>query len=416
MDRTAGLEVRDYRADDLPAVTRIWREVGWIDESERKTAALERFLGYGTALVGVVDGEAECLVHSTPGTIRYDTDDLSLCAITAVATSAVARNLGLAGRLTAEVIARGAAEGAAVAALGMFEQGFYDRLGMGTLGYVHQLTFDPAKLRVAPPARRPARISRDDWGEVAALMGRRARAHGAVTLSPPTALDAELSWVDDPFFALGFRADDAVDGDGRLTACLVGTMTGENGPLKVELLGYERGDDLLDLLGLLRSLSAQIHVVMVVEPAGVQLQDLLDRPIRGVDLLDAERKPGHEAMAWYQARIVDLPTCVSARHWPGDEVRFNLTLTDPLGDARGAGPGLQGDHTITIGETSHAEPGHRGDLPVLHASVSAFSRLWFGVRPASGLAITDDLRGSADLLSALDRALLLPPPTPGISF
>jgi len=33
-----------------------------------------------------------------------------------------------------------------------------------------------------------------------------------------------------------------------------------------------------------------------------------------------------------------------------------------------------------------------------------------GVRPASGLAVTDSLSGPADLLSSLDHALLLPEP------
>ena len=52
-----------------PAITRMWREVGWIEhDSERQAEALGRFLQHGTARVGVVAGDAECLVHRTPGT------------------------------------------------------------------------------------------------------------------------------------------------------------------------------------------------------------------------------------------------------------------------------------------------------------------------------------------------------------
>ena len=32
-------------------------------------------------------------------------------------------------------------------------------------------------------------------------------------------------------------------------------------------------------------------------------------------------------------------------------------------------------------------------LPTLTATVSAFTRMWLGVRPATGLTITDDLQG-----------------------
>jgi len=404
-------EVRDYRSDDLPAITRLWREIGWIEDSERQADGLADLLRYGTARVGVLDGDAECLVHRTPGTIRYDGTDLPLCAITAVTTSAVARNLGLASRLTAEAVAGGVQDGAAVAALGMFEQGFYDRFGLGSVGYLDYLTFDPTKLRVPPPQRRPVRVTRDDWRDVAALMGRRARGHGGVALDPPEVFLAELKFVEDPYLGLGFRGD-----DGRLTACMIGTNKGEHGPFRITCLGYEDHRDLLDLLGLLRSLDAQIHSVVIAEPAGIQLQDLLDTPIRGNDPDDLDRRPWHEAMAYYQLRILDLAACVGARSWPGPPVSFDLVLTDPLSEAAVTWAGLAGDHSITVGAPSTVVAGHRGDLPVLRASVGALSRLWFGVRPATGLAVTDDLAGPTELLEALDRALLLPAPNPGLSF
>ena len=406
------VEVRDYCDDDLPSVTRMWREVGWIEhDSERHAEALGRLLQYGAARVGVVAGDAECLVHRTPGTIRYDGVDLPLCAITAVTTSPIARNLGLASRMTAEAIGAGANEGAAVAALGMFEQGFYDRFGMGTLAYVDYLSFDPAKLRVDPPRRAPVRVTRDDWTEVAGLMARRARRHGSVNLDPPEVLQVELAFVEDPYLGFGFRG-----GDGRLTACIVGTSAGEHGPFKVQLLAYEDDDDLRDLLGLLRSLAAQLHRVQMVEPAGIQVQDLIDRPIRGAEPDDPDHRAWHTAMAWYQLRILDLPACVAARTWPGDEVSFDVVLTDPLSEADGDWPGVAGDHSITVGPTSTVQPGHRGGLPVLRASIGALSRLWFGVRPATGLTVTDDLTGPPQLLEALDRALVLPPPLPELSF
>jgi len=405
------VEVRPYQPSDLPAVTRMWREIRWIDESERMAEALAVFLDGADALVGLLDGEAEALVHRTPGVIRYDDRDLPLAAVTAVTTSVIGRNLGLATRITGASLAEAALDGAAVAALGMFEQGFYDRLGFGSYPYSIQLDVDPADLQVPVPSATPVRLGREDWPDVADLLARRRRSHGEVRLDRPQVVQAELSWFEDPFLAFGFR-----DGDGRLRACLAGTCAGESGPYRVGLLAYVDDGDLLDLFGLLRSLSAQIARVLLVEPARVQVQDLLARPIRGHDLLEPERRSPHAAMAWYQLRILDLEACVAARSWPGEEVAFDLVLRDPLSERGLPWPGLSGEWSVRVGEASTAERGHRGGLPILEASVNAFSRLWFGARPASGLAVTTDLSGPPELLAALDRALLLPPPLPGLAF
>lgn len=411
MAQTGDVEVRRCTPEDHDAVIRMWREIQWIDDSERTADALRALLGYGEAQVAVLDGEAEALTHRTPGTIRYDDVDLPLSAVTAVTTSPVGRNLGLASRLTAAAVAAAAEEGAAVAALGMFEQGFYDRFGFGSLGYSNQLVFDPGDLRVPVPEARPVRVGRDDWREVAALLARRHRTHGGVSLTPPETARAELGFMADPFLGLGFRT-----GDGRLRAAMVGTNGGEHGPYRIAAMAYETLADLRDLLGLLRSLSAQVHQVAMVEPAGVQVQDLLDHPIRGRELLDLARQPSHTAMSWAQLRLLDLAACVAARRWPGEPVTFDLTLLDPLTGAGHRWPGLGGDHSVTVGDPSTVTPGHRGGQPRLRASVGAFSRLWFGVRPATGLALTDDLDGPPELLTALDRALLLPPPVTGLAF
>ena len=63
--------------------------------------------------------------------MRYLDETLPFSCITGVTTSRVARKLGLAGKLTAVAVAHEAADGAAVVGLGMFEQGFYNRLGFG---------------------------------------------------------------------------------------------------------------------------------------------------------------------------------------------------------------------------------------------------------------------------------------------
>ena len=110
---------------------------------------------------------------------------------------------------------------------------------------------------------------------------------------------------------------------------------------------------------------------------------------------------------------------MARRRWPGEAVQFNLALTDPLAAILPSGSwrGCAGDYRVTIAESSFAEAGRSAGLPTLRASVNAFSRLWFGVAPASSLAITDSLQtDDPALLPRLDEALQLPPPQVGWDF
>ena len=71
-----------------------------------------------------------------------------------------------------------------------------------------------------------------------------------------------------------------------------------------------------------------------------------------------------------------------------------------------------GRHASGAGAAAGTDP----SLPILAASVNAFTRLWLGVGPATGLAITDDLSGPDDLLNQLDEILRLPQPKPDWDF
>ena len=118
-------------------------------------------------------------------------------------------------------------------------------------------------------------------------------------------------------------------------------------------------------------------------------------------------------------RILDINACLENTHLSGPGVKFNLQLTDPLTevlDTDAPWRGVAGDYVIDLGGDSRASAGQDSKLPTLKASVNAFSRLWFGVRPASHLAITDELQGEATLIRALDHALALPSPHFGWDF
>ena len=404
------MDLQPYESDrDLDAIIRIWREVGWLDSSEGERRALEAFLSTGHGRVAIVDDAAKCLVHWTPGSIRYVDRNLPLCVITAVTTGRVGRKQGLATALTAAALVDGAASGAAVSALGMFEQGFYDRFGFGTGSYEHQLTFDPGSLNIDVPYRRPIRLTSEDWADVHVAMTGRLRSRGGVVLDPPRIMEAELGWMKSPF-GLGYLTD------GRLTHLVMGSAVSENGPYRIPWMAYETAEQLLELLALLKSLADQVSSVKMTEPPEIQLQDLLRNPIRQrIRTEKSVHETNHRALAWWQLRILDLAACVEARRWQGEDVAFSLDLRDPLDDLI-ANAGIGGEYTVTVGDPSGVTPGRAKGLPVLSATVNAFSRAWFGVRPPTSLAITDDLQAPPELLAALDAALTMPPPRVGWSF
>lgn len=393
---------------DKEAVRRIWKEVGWLQESGGE--GYELFVQAGRTLVADIEESAECAVIMLPGTIRYLEEDLPLAVVGAVTTSRIARKQGLAGRLTAAAIARDAADGALVSALGMFEQGYYDRLGFGTGSYVHEVCFDPADLLVDVKPRVPRRISVDDWEAVHASRLARLRGHGAVNLTPTLITRGDIIGDKDSF-GLGY-----CDGpNGELTHFVwVKPRGGEHGPYKVGLAIWQTGEQFLELMAVLKSLGDQVHLVRMDEPPGIQLQDLLRQPIKKRNITKgSEFEVTIKSGAYWQIRILDLPGCMAQTHLPRADVRFNLRLTDPIEtllDSDAPWRGVGGDYVMMLGQESSAMRGNDASLPTLSASVNAFTRMWFGIRPASGLAITDDLSGPPELIHALDKALLLPTP------
>jgi hypothetical protein len=156
------------------------------------------------------------------------------------------------------------------------------------------------------------------------------------------------------------------------------------------------------------------------EPAGVQLQDLLEQPFRRQQLGGGKFKVRGSLSASWQIRILDLRGCLARTHLPGESVAFNLALDDPLAehlDDDAPWRGLAGRWHVRLGPESSAVPGEDASLPTLTASIGAFSRLWLGVQPATGLAVTDRLAGPATLLEDLDKVCrVMPSPQPDWEF
>lgn len=406
------MTILDYDAQrDLAAVTRIWKEVGWID-SDSDAAAMEPFLEASACYVTHIDGQAECAVMTTPGEMKYQDTDLPLSVVSGVTTSLVGRKQGLAKRLTAHAVSRSAEQGAAVSILGMFEQGFYDLIGFGSGSYEPHIQFDPATLQIDVPYRPPVRLTVDDWEEVHQALHARERPHGGVRMLAAGFTRAEMMWTEKPF-GLGYRS-----ASGELTHFIWGKTKGESGPYHLYHIAYQDSQQMLELLQLIASLGDQVRSLRMFEPTGYQLQDFMRHVIRQkIATAKSDHAYRHTSGTWWQLRILDLALCVGARSYAGPPVRFVATLTDPIGDLVDDGwPGLTGSYVVTVGEESTVEPGTAAGLPELTASINAFSRMWWGVRPASSLAVTDRLAGPAALLADLDRALLMPGPHPGIYF
>ena len=412
------MKIRAYNPEtDFDGLVRVWREVGWVEAgSEDQEKGLKVFAEQFSGLIAEIDGSAECYVATGLGSIRYLEEDLPLSVVTAVTTSHVARRQGLARKLTAELVASDAAAGAAVSTLGMFDQGYYNRLGFGTGAYEYWHSFDPAALRVPVSARPPKRLTKDDWEAIHQSRLHRRRGHGSCVLDAGAATEAELLWATNGF-GLGYA-----DGpNGEITHMLWFSSTGmEYGPYNAWFVTYQTTDQFLELMALLVQLGDNVQMVRMREPVGIQIQDLISQPFRRRRMTEKSTYENTtKAAAYWQTRICDLAACLGATKLQGDPVRFNLKLSDPIeGLLDGDTPwrGVAGDYVVELGPESSAEPGVAEALPILDASVNAFTRLWLGVQPATGLAATDKLSGPPELLDELDRVLRLPTPKPDWDF
>jgi len=393
---------------DKEAVHRIWGEVGWLEKG--KEEVMDLHVETGRAIVADVNNEAECLVTSVPGTVRYLNEELPFFGVTGVTTSRIARKQGLAKRLTAMMLAIESAEGALVSGLGMFEQGYYNQLGFGTGGYEHHIAFDPSQLNVRLKPRVPCRITTNDWAMVHTARLSRLRGHGSCNLNSPKLTRADML-VTKNGFGLGYYDSQA----NTLTHHFwcEAEKVGE-GPYNIKWVSFQTWDQFLELMALIKSLGDQVRLVRMREPQGIQLQDLLNKPFKQYQV---SAKSNFESImraeAYWQIRICDLIGCMARTHLQGDGMRFNLKLSDPINsllDEKAPWHGLSGNYVITLGSSSAAEPGIDKTLPILTASVGSFTRMWLGVRPATGLAVTDQLSGPQELLKKLDWILRLPEP------
>jgi len=403
-------EFRKYNArKDKKSVQRMWRECGWLSDEKREIEASDLFIKVSSGWVYDMDGSAECLSISTPGRFLHTSTELSLAAITAVTTSRIARNQGAASGTLARLLAEMAAAGAQVSGLGIFEQGFYDRLGYGNGTYEHWVRFAPAWLTDLGKPRVPVRLTVDDWKEIHEARLARRKRHGATDLLPPETTKADMCWAKH-VFGLGFREN------GALTHFFVAHCDEvENGPCTVDWMAYQSIDQFRELMGLIRGLGDQVRHFRMREPRDIQLQSLMHKPFQLFHLTEnAKHQNRNFALAYWQLRVLDLPACVAAVK-TANSLEFNLTLADPVENLLpddAPWRGCSGEYTIAFGPSSSATSGSTPDLPTLSATVNDFTRFWMGAASAEVLAGVGSFEGPSELIADLDDALNLPSPAP----
>ncbi len=412
------MKLRRYaEAKDRKAVFRIFEEVGWLDEKrdKKRDRYVDAAIRASTCSVAVIRDEAECFVMTSPGSIRYRDEELRLCAVTAVTTSRIARKMSSATRLTAMALAEAAKAGDCVAGLGVFDQGFYNKLGFGNGPYQQWMAFDPSSLEVQSFKRAPRRLGLKDAKKMHASRLSRMKGHGSVCILPFEQTQDEIAFTKTGF-GLGFFDERS----GELTHHLWIKVKGNHGPYTVDFMSYRSYDQLLELLSLLKSFGDQVYVVEMREPPEIQLQDLLSRPLR---YKETTRRTKYEnyisAESYYQVRMLNLQECVGKTRLLFDGPRFNLSLKDPITEFLPEGTewkGLSGQYAISFGKKSSVASGREKGLLELRASVGAFTRMWLGVRSATALSMTDELEAPGDLLRELDDLLRLPVPIPDWDF
>ena len=393
---------------DKKATHRIWSETGWLKKGDEKL--LDDYFASGRTLVSEMDKEAECLVVSYLGEFLYQKVVCKFSCIAAVTTSFLARKQRFAGKLTAIKIAQDAKEGAIISGLGMFEQGFYNRLGFGTGNYENIISFVPATLNINKTPPVPIRLTDKHIKKIHTCRKKRLRYHGSVTM-PEAMTRLEFLRKKETGFGFGYLNDKK-----EISHFILLTGKGkENGPFWVECCGYETKEQLIELLALLKSLGDQILCLKMIEPPEIQLQDFLNKPFFHRELSNkSEFASSSVTEAFWQLRILDLNKCLKKSKFLGKQLQFNLDLTDPienfLKEVDIDWKGISGKYHVQLGENSWAKKGFKKSLPTMKASVNAFSRLWLGILPASTLSVCEDMSAPVTLLNKLDDLIKLPPP------
>ena len=407
------MELRNFKLEkDFEDVFKIWREVGWINDEKRKREALKYFVQAGKGKVTLLNNEVEGYVNSTPGYYQYLDQEFDLQAVTAVTISRVARKQSIASKATAEVIAEAAHKGVHLSALGMFEQGFYNKLGYGTGSYEHFISFDPDHLQIPGKAPIPERIKVKDYEAVHKSKLERKKRHGYCTLLPFEITRAEMFFGQNEPFGLGYKNE-----DGSISHHIWVLPNEEvHGPYFIRWMTFNNLEQFFDLMNLIRNLGDQVHLIKMWEPANIQMQNFIKKPYKDSQVTkDSKFQVINKANAFWQIRILNLEDCIERTSLSGKTVEFNLELSDPIEkylNQSSPWQGLSGKYIVQFGKNSQIKKGSNQKLPTLKTDINSFSRMWIGAVRPSLLPYTNYFKAPQGLIERLDDLFVtLPKPT-----
>ncbi len=407
-------------AEDVDAIVRLFRHAGWVsgstkdlfEKGSQHKKIVSGFCEEAEGYVAVHDKRIESYAQSHQGTIRQTDVTLPLCAVTGVICSYILRKQRATSRLLAHLLVQRACAGDAIAMLGVFDQGYYDRLGFGTNPYEYEFYIDPRTLQVDGPVRPPQEFSVKDVERIYHSRRKAHRIHGTCTVDSMAMLRGEMIFHDEKNgFILGYTND-----EGEITHHVFGTLEGEHGPAYIPWMVYQTPEQLVELLCLIKGLSDQFYNFLIVQPPQIQLQDFLREPFRSVALSEGGKfAVKTEAYGFSQLRILDLEKTIGATHLSGETVSFNIQIDDPI---RGLIPeeaawrGLSGTYTVHLGEESSISSGTDNRYETVHMSINDFSRMIHGSVSPLKLKFMQKLDGSESLTQKLTRVLHLPEPHP----
>ena len=187
--------IRPYETKDKTDCLRILKEVGWLEGKDKDGAIFDAYGSDSKAFVAELEGAAEVFAITRGGDCKYQEQDLPFSAVTGVITSRVARQQGLASKVTALAISESAKNGASMSLLGMFDQGYYEKFGYGSTIYTRHSTIDPASLNVPRLTRAPKRLCVSDAEAIHNCRNRRRRYHGGCNLHGAGETSATLTVV-----------------------------------------------------------------------------------------------------------------------------------------------------------------------------------------------------------------------------
>ena len=85
-----------------------------------------------------------------------------------------------------------------------------------------------------------------------------------------------------------------------------------------------------ELLALLKSLADQVYPSACLNPSRAAAEHA-QRPFRSQAIAEKGTfNAGQNTCAWYQLRVLDLPSCLGALSYSGPDMTFQLRLEDPM--------------------------------------------------------------------------------------